>query len=282
MGYSIFKFGAIYLDNKIQPIPQHPIESGDIPKYDGKATISLETLALEDSITWIKPNERNIFVADRVLLADVSWDDLDENGFIAGKSVLIDGQLLRCRLLQVGEDRNVPNEWDVILDETYEDDILWHWNQIFFWGVDASVYSMSSCAVRGYHSARNWYYINATNRYAYVGFRPALEPLPSVAITPNINLDGIDFQLTRIPGGKGFCPILQPAQSDVFKDITVWGRARMYTLVENGRPIHMDEPVRDLSKLTLTDRYFGDEYLLPWVISNGVAVAARALSQKNP
>ena len=56
----------------------------------------------------------------------------------------------------------------------------------------------------------------------------------------------------------------------------------MYTLVENGRPIHMDEPVRDLSKLTLTDRYFGDEYLLPWVISNGVAVAARALSQKNP
>lgn len=282
MGYSIFEFGAIYLDNKIQPIPQHPIESGDIPKYDGKATISLETLALEDSITWIKPNERNIFVADRVLLANVSWDDLDENGFIAGKSVLIDGQLFRCRLLQVGEDWNVPNEWDVILDETYEDDILWHWDQIFFWGVDASVYSMSSCAVRGYHSARHWDDGTATTPYSSVGFRPALEPLPSVTITPNINLDGIDFQLTRIPGGEGFCPILQPAQGDVFKDITVWGRARMYTLVENGRPIHMDEPVRDLSKLTLTDRYFGDEYLLPWVISNGVAVAARALSQKNP
>lgn len=39
----------------------------------------------------------------------------------------------------------------------------------------------------------------------------------------------------------------------------------------------MDEPVKDPSKLTLTDRYFGDEYLVPWVISNRVAVAKQSL-----
>lgn len=54
----------------------------------------------------------------------------------------------------------------------------------------------------------------------------------------------------------------------------------MYTLMENGRPVHMDEPVKDPSKLTLTDRYYGDEFLAPWVISNGVAVASQSLKQE--
>lgn len=54
----------------------------------------------------------------------------------------------------------------------------------------------------------------------------------------------------------------------------------MYTFTENGWPIHMDEPVKDPSKLTLTDRYFGDEYLVLWVVSNGIAVASRTLSQQ--
>lgn len=47
----------------------------------------------------------------------------------------------------------------------------------------------------------------------------------------------------------------------------------MYAFTENGRPIHMDEQVKDPAKLTLTDHYYGDEFLVPWTISNGVAVA---------
>lgn len=54
----------------------------------------------------------------------------------------------------------------------------------------------------------------------------------------------------------------------------------MYTLMENGHPIHMDEQVRSVTKLTLTDHYFGDEFLIPWVISNGVAVVNQSLPQQ--
>lgn len=32
-----------------------------------------------------------------------------------------------------------------------------------------------------------------------------------------------------------------------------------------------------MSQLELTDRYYGDEYLIPWTISNGVAVADKSL-----
>ena len=55
----------------------------------------------------------------------------------------------------------------------------------------------------------------------------------------------------------------------------------MYTLMEGGHPIHFEAAIKDVSKLTLTDRYFGDEYLVPWVIYNGVAVAAKSILKQD-
>lgn len=280
MGYSIFKFGAIYLDDKIQPIPQWPERVEDIPQYDGQAAISIGLAGKEESITWVKPDGLNLLIADRVLLVDVSWEDLDKNGLVRAKPILIDGQYFRCRLLQVGKREDTPNEWDKVMHETGEENSLWHLKGTYFWGADMSFYSASRCAVRGYFSARTWNSFTATYRDANVGFRPVLEPLLSDNPIPNINLDGINFQLSSLPGGEGFCPILQSAQGNVFKDVPAGGKVRMYTFVEGGKPIHFGATVEDANKLTLTDRYFGDEYLVPWVISNGIAVASQSLLQK--
>ena len=278
MGHNIFKFGALYLDNKIQHIPQQPIRNGDIPQYDGQAAISIGLEEKGESITWVKPNGQNLLIADRVLLVTVSWDDLERNGMVSGKLIVIDGQFFNCRLLQVGKSDGVPNEWDKILDETGEDNDLWHWENMFFWGQESIAYGTVLHSVRGYSSARFWTYHYATSRSVGVGFRPALEPLPSDTPTPNIKLDDIDFQLTSLPGGN-FCPILQPVDKDVFSAIMVGSEVRMYTFLNNGHPIPFGEPVKDASKLTLTDRYFRNEYLIPWTISNGVAVASRALEE---
>lgn len=274
MGYSVFKFGALTLDGKIQPVPQRPIEVGDIPQYDGKTTISLGILSPGKGIRWIKPNGLNILVADRVLLASVSWEDLNKNGFVKGESILIDGQHFRCRLLQAGESENVSNEWDKVLNETGEDNNLWHWDDMYFWGADAA-HGASNRTVRGWVSARYWGGSAATTGDVNVGFRPALEPLPSDAPTFNINLDGTDFQLSNLPGSNAFCPILQPIQKNIFKDIG--GKVWMYTFTEDGHPVHMNEQIKDVTKLALTDRYYGDEYLVSWVVSNGVAVADKPL-----
>ena len=119
------------MDDKIQPVPQQPEIDGDIPQYDGKASISLGTLASE-GINWIKPIDSNLLVADRVLLTKVSWEDLDKDGLVAGKTVLLNGQHFRCRLLQVGDEEGVPNEWDKVLYKTVGDNSLWHWENIFF------------------------------------------------------------------------------------------------------------------------------------------------------
>ena len=276
MGHNIFKFGALYLDNKIQHIPQQPIRNGDIPQYDGQAAISIGLEEKGESITWVKPNGQNLLIADRVLLVNVSWEDLDQNDLVNGKQIQIDGQYFHCRLLQVVKRKIFPSEWDKILDETGEDDTLWHWNNAYFWGQEKPTDVSPTRAVRGYYSARRWGGSDAANRNVGVGFRPALEPLPSDTPIPNIKLDGIDFQLTSLPGGN-FCPILQPVNKDVFSDIMVGSEVRMYTFLNNGHPIPFGEPVKDASKLTLTDRYFGDEYLIPWTISNGIAVASHFL-----
>ena len=280
MCYSSFEFGVLYLGNKIQYTPQIPTSIGDVPQYDGQATISIGAAKNKKNITWVKPDGQNILISDRVLLVTVSWDDLERNGMVNGKLIVIDGQFFNCRLLQVSKSDGVPNEWDKILDETGEDDTLWHWNNACFWGQEKPTDVASRRAVRGYFSARYWNSNTATNRYVSVGFRPALEPLPSDTPTPNIKLDGIDFQLTSLPGGN-FCPILQPVNKDVFSDIMVGSEVRMYTFLNNGHPIPFGEPVKDASKLTLTDRYFGDEYLIPWTISNGVAVVNKSLIKQD-
>ena len=41
MCYSSFEFGVLYLGNKIQYTPQIPTSIGDVPQYDGQATISI-------------------------------------------------------------------------------------------------------------------------------------------------------------------------------------------------------------------------------------------------
>ena len=280
MCYSSFEFGVLYLGNKIQYTPQIPTSIGDVPQYDGQATISIGAAKNKKNITWVKPDGQNILISDRVLLVTVSWDDLERNGMVSGKLIVIDGQFFNCRLLQVGKSDGVPNEWDKILDETGEDNDLWHWENMFFWGQESIAYGTVLHSVRGYSSARFWTYHYATSRSVGVGFRPALEPLPSDTPIPNIKLDGIDFQLTSLPGGN-FCPILQPVNKDVFSDIMVGSEVRMYTFLNNGHPIPFGEPVKDASKLTLTDRYFGDEYLVPWTISNGVAVVNKSLIKQD-
>lgn len=280
MGYDIFQFGALNLDGKIQPVPQYPKDGGDIPQYDGKATISLGTSVPGKSITWIKPNGSNLLVADRALLSNVSWNDLNSYGFVAGRRVKINNQFFRCRLLLVGEELDDPNEWDEILNKTGEQNFLWNWREMFFWGVDG--YGDTSLrSVRGYDSARYHSVLNFWLRDSVIGFRPVLEPICPDTVSPNCKLDGADFQLSNIPGGipgeKGFCPILQPAQIDVFSGIPSGERIRMYTFITNGHPVHMDEQIKNHTKLTLTDRYFGDEYLISWVVSNGIAVASHSL-----
>lgn len=279
MGYSVFRFGALYTRGEIQHFPQNPKEDGDIPQYDTaqRSKISISEEVEGESIVWIKPNGMNIFIADRILLGSTSWNRLKHEGFVSGKEIVINQQRFLCRLPHLrNHDGGSMSEWHKILKETDDADATWHWRQAFFWGVETDD-KKATAMFCGYHDPRFIYHDATTWRLKHLGFRPVLEPLGHSGPFRSIKLDGVNFQLSNISGGCGFCPILKPASKDVFADFSGSYQVRMYTLVEGGRPVHFLEPRKNMAQLELTDLYFGDEYLIPWTISKGIAVADKAL-----
>lgn len=280
MGYRKFKFGMLYLWNNPKHIPQQCNSGGDTPCYDGKATISIKEEANEwEPITWVKPSGMNLLIADRVLLAKVAWSSLYQSGFVIGKEITIGRNRFRCRLPHVGASQGEPNEWDQALDIAGSESDLWHETGMYFWGAEKSHYSDKSCAVRGFVTARHWNTAGFSAIIEHIGFRPVLEPLGVDSPISNCTLDGTNFRLSSIPGGDGPCPILQPIQKDVFADIPEGRGVAMYTFLEDGHPISPYGPFHDKSRLKITDKYFGDEYLIPWVVSNGIAVGYTVLSK---
>jgi len=161
----IIQLGSMYFDETPFSISS---------KYASES-LSIGNTVQGKEISWIKAN--GLLVADHVVCVNISWDDLNKQGFIFGKKISIDGNFYLCRSLKVGSNGRTTNEWDDILDTTSEDDSLWNWDKIFFWGQETSKRHMARRAYRGYYSARYWYDDSASLRVPSLGFRPALEPL---------------------------------------------------------------------------------------------------------
>ena len=156
---NIIKLGSLFLDGR-------PVETG--MQYVPSQTIEVGEMTPSKEIGWVAVN--GLLIADQCLLTNVSWDDLDVQGLVFGKEVTVQGLRFKIRLLKVGSKEDVPNEWDAALDAVGEDDTLWHWDHKFFWGQEPVSGSVSHRAIRGYTSS---------SRHALLGFRPALEPLPT-------------------------------------------------------------------------------------------------------
>ena len=158
-------FGSLYLNGRPSVLNA---------EYGG-GNISLGDTVPEEAIPFVK--WKDLWVASEIICPNAGWNDLEKYNFITGWPIRIDGVLYLCRSLKVGEERDVPNEWDSILDELGEDNSLWHWSKQLFWGQEISKKRGSFRAVRGRHSARYWNDLSATTRHVTVGFRPVLEPL---------------------------------------------------------------------------------------------------------
>lgn len=163
------KLGSLYLDD-------HPVEIG--AEYVPSQSIKVGGTITGKEIIWVVVN--GILIADRCILTNVTWDDLNFNSLVFGKHITIGGYHYKTRLLKVGPEVDVPNEWDAALDAVGEDNELWHWGSEFFWGQETPTsLQASSRAYRGYHSVRYWGWFDWLFRYSGLGFRPALVPLAS-------------------------------------------------------------------------------------------------------
>ena len=159
----------------------------------------------------IKDGDKTLLICDRVILVSVSWDDLNGQGYVTGKTITIDGTKYKCRLLTGGSNRRnndwyaggtpTNNEWDRFItreevitglpapvssdldtnlnttDHNSTHNQLWHWVGVYSWCQETWAENASYRATRGYNSARDWNTNSSGDRSVHVGFRPVLEVL---------------------------------------------------------------------------------------------------------
>ena len=220
------KLGGFYNNGAILKRPTKPWRPddsaggnsgyGDIPQMSGSManyTFGDTPSADANKLQWvkIKDGDKTLLICDRVILVSVSWDDLNGQGYVTGKTITIDGTKYKCRLLTGGSNRRnndwyaggtpTNNEWDRFItreevitglpapvssdldtnlnttDHNSAHNQLWHWVGVYSWCQETWAENASSRAFRGCYSARYWDYSNATFRNARVGFRPVLEVL---------------------------------------------------------------------------------------------------------
>ena len=183
--------------------------SGSMANYTFGDTPSADANKLQ----WvkIKDGDKTLLICDRVILVSVSWDDLNGQGYVTGKTITIDGTKYKCRLLTGGSNRRnndwyaggtpTNNEWDRFItreevitglpapvssdldtnlnttDHNSTHNQLWHWVGVYSWCQETWAENASYRAYRGYDSARYWDNDSSGTRYVYVGFRPVLEVL---------------------------------------------------------------------------------------------------------
>ena len=183
--------------------------SGSMANYTFGDTPSADANKLQ----WvkIKDGDKTLLICDRVILVSVSWDDLNGQGYVTGKTITIDGTKYKCRLLTGGSNRRnndwyaggtpTNNEWDRFItreevitglpapvssdldtnlnttDHNSTHNQLWHWVGVYSWCQETWAENASTRAYRGYDSARNWRNDSSGSRYVNVGFRPVLEVL---------------------------------------------------------------------------------------------------------
>ena len=183
--------------------------SGSMANYTFGDTPSADANKLQ----WvkIKDGDKTLLICDRVILVSVSWDDLNGQGYVTGKTITIDGTKYKCRLLTGGSNRRnndwyaggtpTNNEWDRFItreevitglpapvssdldtnlnttDHNSTHNQLWHWVGVYSWCQETWAENASNRANRGYSSARNWRSFSSGDRSVYVGFRPVLEVL---------------------------------------------------------------------------------------------------------
>lgn len=220
------KLGGFYNNGAILKRPTKPWRPddsaggnsgyGDIPQMSGSManyTFGDTPSADANKLQWvkIKDGDKTLLICDRVILVSVSWDDLNGQGYVTGKTITIDGTKYKCRLLTGGSNRRnndwyaggtpTNNEWDRFItreevitglpapvssdldtnlnttDHNSTHNQLWHWVGVYSWCQETWAENASTRARRGYYSARYWNYYSSGFRYVYVGFRPVLEVL---------------------------------------------------------------------------------------------------------
>ena len=170
---------------------------------------SLDSVADTDTTSY----EHSLFIANYNVTHFVSWDALDKQGLIFGKTYSSGSIDYTMRAPSAGTAYNghygesgIPanNEWDTILKKSGQDSednttgYIKNWWPMASWGQDTWSNDTWSRTLRGYTSAHFCYGHPATGSIEDLGFRPVLEVLNP----DTLGSDGLKAVTLDLGGGK--------------------------------------------------------------------------------
>ena len=174
-------FGSLMVKGGIVQIPEDPTYNGDMIGYN-RPDIMITDTRPGFEIKWLHLKD-NIYICDRCLINRVSWNTLEEAGYVDGKEITIDSKKCRIRLMTGSNGasgsygKGCHNEWDEFMDLYNEDNDLTHYHGIYTWCKEVDCDDSSFPSVRGYGSARSYGSSYATGTSTRIAFRPVLEIL---------------------------------------------------------------------------------------------------------
>ena len=176
--------------------------------YAGTVDAYKLTSAMATTEEYAQQNKypHSLFIADYNVTHKINWDDLNTANLIFGKDYAASCVDYTLRAPSVGSrytgsgesQRGTPqsNEWDRVLDK--DDGYIKNRNKVYSWGQDTPNFGSGFRAVRGYYSARHWYYYSSSYQHVNLGFRPVLEvPNPG-----SPGSDGLKAVTLDLGGGK--------------------------------------------------------------------------------
>jgi len=192
--------------------PYEGLQPGNIPEFErdpdwNNWAITDSPKDTSECISWHVFEQENTryLVADRMLLARVSWQDLDEAGYVFGTQLSIDGRQFQCRLLSGGDaPKGDPyqgatqlNEWDALVGGAVlnapkpdasdsanplspdhlksKHNGLWNWFGAVSWTAEPVASRADGRVCRGYHGPTYFYVNTVDHRHEDIGWRPMLE-----------------------------------------------------------------------------------------------------------
>ena len=192
--------------------PYDGLQTGNIPEFESDP--NWNNWSFIDSpkeplnrLIWhvFKQEGKHFLVADRMLLARVSWQDLNDAGYVYGTNVCIDGKQFCCRLMTGGDTphddpykgASLSNEWDTLVGGDVSnapkieaaDNIaplgpdhlnsahnsLWNWFGAVSWTAEPVASRENGRVCRGYHGPTYFYVNTVDHRHEDIGWRPVLE-----------------------------------------------------------------------------------------------------------
>lgn len=155
-------------------------ETASVPGFSAcdSTLVSLGDTIPGMELEWVKYN--NLLISTNCVCVDISWNTLCRLGYVFGHPVRIDGESYLCRCPELGSTEGDPTEWDDILAATTGDPDFWHCGHQWSWGKDTPEDMPSHRRIRGFHSPWNSASSAPENHTTMLGFRPILEPLPSI------------------------------------------------------------------------------------------------------